>query len=188
VIANTSGSTGVYEPYDYEAPVPGAKKVRFGADFVFCNKSWSVEAYSEAAKVCEGYGDPARLALDVGRRRSQPLSPVDRGNGRCRRREECRLTFRPCITVRSPKRQPGNFKGARTQQPMTRKLTFALIPGLIEQGLSKAEIAARYDVTPATLQVLCCKRGISLRRGGPRMKLSLGLSDAALCALRSRKG
>jgi hypothetical protein len=70
---------------------------------------------------------------------------------------------------------------------MTRKLTdeiFALIPGLIEQGLSKAEIAARYDVTPATLQVLCCKRGISLRRGGPRMKLSLGLSDAALCALR----
>jgi hypothetical protein len=33
-----TGSTGVYEPYDYEAPAPGAKKVRFGADFIFCNK------------------------------------------------------------------------------------------------------------------------------------------------------
>jgi hypothetical protein len=76
---------------------------------------------------------------------------------------------------------------------MTRKLTdeiFALIPGLIEQGLSKAEIAARYEVTPATLQVLCCKRGISLRRGGRRIKLALpgiplSLSDKALLALRS---
>jgi len=31
--------------------------VRFGADFVFCDKEWSVETYSAAAaKVCADYG------------------------------------------------------------------------------------------------------------------------------------
>ena len=35
-------------------------KVRFGADFVFCNTCWSVEACSAAsANVCEDYGNPA---------------------------------------------------------------------------------------------------------------------------------
>jgi hypothetical protein len=53
----TSGSMGVYAPYDHDAPAPGAKKVRFGADFVFCDKEWSVETFSAAvAKVCDDYG------------------------------------------------------------------------------------------------------------------------------------
>ena len=30
----TTGSMGMYEPYSHEAPAPGAKKVRFGADFI----------------------------------------------------------------------------------------------------------------------------------------------------------
>jgi hypothetical protein len=71
--------------------------------------------------------------------------------------------------------------------PMTRKLTdeiYDLIPALIAEGKTKAEIAETYGVTTSTLQVQCCRRGISLRQGGPRIKLSLGLSDAALCALR----
>ena len=70
---------------------------------------------------------------------------------------------------------------------MTRKLTdeiYDLIPALIAEGKTKAEIAETYGVTTSTLQVQCCRRGISLRQGGPRIKLSLGLSDAALCALR----
>jgi hypothetical protein len=53
----TTGSMGVYEPYDHEAPAPGAKKVRFGANFVFCDKDHSVESYTAAlAKVCADYG------------------------------------------------------------------------------------------------------------------------------------
>jgi Large polyvalent protein associated domain 29 len=53
----TTGSKGVYEPYDHAAPAPGAKKVRFGADFVFCDKDWSVETYTAAVKkVCADYG------------------------------------------------------------------------------------------------------------------------------------
>ena len=53
----TTGSMGVYSPYEHEAPAPGAKKVRFGADFVFCDKEYSVETYTAAAeKVCADYG------------------------------------------------------------------------------------------------------------------------------------
>ena len=77
---------------------------------------------------------------------------------------------------------------------MTRKLTdeiFALIPGLIEQGLSKAEIAARYEVTPATLQVLCCKRGIAAQgrpthqAGAPRYSAVAQRQGAACLAFGS---
>jgi Large polyvalent protein associated domain 29 len=53
----TTGSMGVYAPYNHAAPAPGATKVSFGADYVFCNKSWSVEAYTAAVKtVTERYG------------------------------------------------------------------------------------------------------------------------------------
>ena len=53
----TVGSMGVYEPYSHAAPEPGAKRVHFGADYVFCNKSWSVASYSAALeKVCGLYG------------------------------------------------------------------------------------------------------------------------------------
>ena len=43
---------------------------------------------------------------------------------------------------------------------------FARIPALLLEGMTKAEIAAMYGVTPGTLVVLCSQRGISLRRGG----------------------
>jgi hypothetical protein len=70
---------------------------------------------------------------------------------------------------------------------------FASIPAMIEQGISKAEIAAMCGVTKSTLQVQCSRRGVSLRKGGhllPRRQLSLPdaplmLSDTALMALRT---
>jgi len=43
---------------------------------------------------------------------------------------------------------------------------FARIPALLLEGMTKAEIAAMYSVTPGTLVVLCSQRGISRRRGG----------------------
>src|SRR5262245_65424865 len=45
---------------------------------------------------------------------------------------------------------------------------FAAIPGMVESGMKKAEIAAVFGVTPATLQVRCCAKRISLRRAGFR--------------------
>ena len=55
----TSGSMGVYEPYNHAAPSPNAKLVNFGADFIFCEKERSLETYSAAvAKVCAEYGVP----------------------------------------------------------------------------------------------------------------------------------
>ena len=53
---------------------------------------------------------------------------------------------------------------------------FALIPALIEEGRTKAEIAATYGVKTSTLIVQCSRRGVSLRKGGrrgPRVTLSL---------------
>ena len=68
---------------------------------------------------------------------------------------------------------------------------FASIPAMIEQGFSKAEIAAMWGVKISTLQVQCSRRGVSLRKGGhllPRRQLSLPaapltLSNSALIAL-----
>ena len=59
---------------------------------------------------------------------------------------------------------------------------FARIPALLLEGMTKAEIAAMYGVTPGTLVVLCSQRGISLRRGGTlpkRTKLPERTTDAA---------
>ena len=69
---------------------------------------------------------------------------------------------------------------------------FARIPALLLEGTTKAEIAAMYGVTLSTLVVMCCRRGISLRKGGPlpkRTNLSLPdeplpLSDSVLNSLR----
>lgn len=40
------------------------------------------------------------------------------------------------------------------------------VPALIEQGLTKQEIADRYNITVGSLTVLCSRRGLSLRKGG----------------------
>ena len=69
---------------------------------------------------------------------------------------------------------------------------FARIPALLLEGTTKAEIAAMYGVKLGTLKVLCSRRGISLREGGPlppRAKLvlpdePLPLSDCVLKSLR----
>jgi hypothetical protein len=58
---------------------------------------------------------------------------------------------------------------------------FARIPTLLLEGTTPAEIAAMYGVTPGTLTVLCSKRGISLRKGGPlRPRTKLVLPDEPL--------
>ena len=62
--------------------------------------------------------------------------------------------------------------------------TYAGIPALLEQGMTKAEIAAMFGVKLGTLAVCCSRRGISLRKGGPR-KLVLPLSDDVLKSLRN---
>jgi fatty acid-binding protein DegV len=71
---------------------------------------------------------------------------------------------------------------------------YARIPELLERGMTKAEIAAMYRVTPGTLAVFCSQRCISLRTGGrlpSRTKLvlqykplSLTLSGDVLQSLR----
>jgi hypothetical protein len=61
--------------------------------------------------------------------------------------------------------------------------TYAGIPALLEQGMTKTEIAAMFGVKLSTLVVLCSRRGISLRKNGPR-KLVLPLSDDLLKSLR----
>jgi len=55
----TTGSMGVYSPYDHPAPGPGARKVRFGADYVFFDRDVSAQTYTAAAaKVCAEHGIP----------------------------------------------------------------------------------------------------------------------------------
>jgi len=69
---------------------------------------------------------------------------------------------------------------------------YARIPALLEQGMTKTEIAAMCGVKLGTLKVFCSQRGISLRKGGPlppRTKLvlpdePLPLSDSVLKSLR----
>jgi hypothetical protein len=58
---------------------------------------------------------------------------------------------------------------------------FTRIPALLLEGMTKAEIAAMYSVTPGTLVVLCSQRGISLRRAGTLPKrTNLTLPDEPL--------
>jgi hypothetical protein len=64
---------------------------------------------------------------------------------------------------------------------------FARVPALLLEGMTKAEIAAIYGVTPGTLVVRCSQRGISLRRGGslpkrtkPPKRTNLTLPDEPL--------
>jgi hypothetical protein len=53
----TTNSMGTVSPYSHEAPAPGALKVRFGANHVFANRSYTTETYTAAVKaVCDRYG------------------------------------------------------------------------------------------------------------------------------------
>lgn len=55
----TSGSMGVYDPYSHEAPGPGARKVRFGSDFIFTEREYSLATYTAAVEsVCADWGFP----------------------------------------------------------------------------------------------------------------------------------
>ena len=60
---------------------------------------------------------------------------------------------------------------------------YAGIPALLKQGMTKTEIAAMFGVKLSTLVVHCSRRGISLRKNGPR-RLVLPLSDDVLKSLR----
>jgi hypothetical protein len=63
---------------------------------------------------------------------------------------------------------------------------YARIPTLIEQGMTKAEIAAMCGVTPGTLAVQCCRHGVSLRKGGSRprrIRSTMPLSDSVFKSL-----
>lgn len=55
------------------------------------------------------------------------------------------------------------------------------IPALLEQGLSKTEIAQRFGSTPGSLAVQCSRRGVSLSKHGRRLAVrTLSLCDAPL--------
>jgi hypothetical protein len=66
---------------------------------------------------------------------------------------------------------------------------FSRIPALRLAGMTKDEIAAMYGVTLGTLVVQCCRRGISLRKGGALPKHTnlrlppLPLSESVLKSL-----
>jgi hypothetical protein len=69
---------------------------------------------------------------------------------------------------------------------------YAAITTQVADGKTKSEIAAMYGVTPGSLQLMCSKRGISLRKDGPLPKRTnltlpdepLPLSDDVLKSLR----
>jgi hypothetical protein len=66
---------------------------------------------------------------------------------------------------------------------------FARIPTLLDEGMTKDEIAEMYGVTPGSLAVLCSQRRISLRKGGSLSNLTLPdaplpLSDGVMKSLR----
>lgn len=57
---------------------------------------------------------------------------------------------------------------------------YASIPALIDSGKRKLEIAALFGCLPSTLVVQCCRRGISLRKGGSIKHVRLSLPTAEL--------
>ncbi len=77
-------------------------------------------------------------------------------------------------------------------KPKITEEMYAAITTLMAEGKSKHEIAAMCGVTPNTLQVMCHRRGISLRKGGPLPKRTnltlpdqpLPLSDTVVKSLR----
>lgn len=76
-----------------------------------------------------------------------------------------------------------------------RKVTeemYTSIPTLIEQGVTKKQIAERFGITPGSLQVMCSNRSISLRpislnpptTERARREVRLTLEDDVLLSLR----
>lgn len=60
------------------------------------------------------------------------------------------------------------------------------IPQLLAEGLDRQQIAERFGTTTASLQVQCCRRGISLRRAD-RPKLQKLRLDAMPIVLRDKR-
>ena len=78
-------------------------------------------------------------------------------------------------------------------RPKISEEMYAAITTLMAEGKTKHEIAAMYGVKLSTLVVLCSRRRISLRKGGPQPKRTnltlpdeppLALSDGVLKSLR----
>jgi hypothetical protein len=72
------------------------------------------------------------------------------------------------------------------------RAVMALIPAMVERGMTKREIAAHLGCKPETLQVRCCNAGISLRKGGtmqrrrwrlPKSPTPLNLSNQAMATM-----
>jgi hypothetical protein len=62
----TEGSMGVYSKVDNPKPHPDAKKVHFGADYIFLKRAHSAEAVTAAMnEVCKEHGyEPATVMVD----------------------------------------------------------------------------------------------------------------------------
>lgn len=53
----TTGSMGIYEPIHNMKPHPDAERVHFGADYIFCDRNYSVGMVTRALnKVCRYWG------------------------------------------------------------------------------------------------------------------------------------
>ena len=72
------------------------------------------------------------------------------------------------------------------RKPRITKEMYASIPTLLAEGNNRQQIAKLFGVTLNNLAVLCSRRGISLRHGGPvrrRTMLSV-LTDNTVASLR----
>jgi hypothetical protein len=59
------------------------------------------------------------------------------------------------------------------------------IPQMLQQGLTKAEIAAHYGIKVTSLESICYRRCVSLRKGGYRRTVPVRLKPHLLAKLRS---
>lgn len=63
--SGTEGSRGSCPAFDKPAPVEGAVKVHFGADFIFCDKERSLATFTAVVeKVAADYGVPVPTIVD----------------------------------------------------------------------------------------------------------------------------
>jgi hypothetical protein len=66
------------------------------------------------------------------------------------------------------------------------KRDYQKVPQMLQQGLSKQEIAAHYGIKVTSLESICYRRCISLRPGGYRRTLPVRLKPHLLARLRTQ--